>query len=79
MNKRTADPAEAGAAAPAEPVHTSAQPTASKPAKPAHHQPTPRRPRDEFAGLGGTYVRDPATGKRTLAPPVASPAAEPDA
>ncbi|MDA8522310.1 hypothetical protein [Acidovorax sp. NCPPB 4044] len=77
MNKRTADPAEAAAVAADESVHTYAQTAATRPTKPAHHLPTLRRPRDEFAGIGGTYLRDPETGKRTLAPPVAMPAAEP--
>ncbi|CAN7202700.1 hypothetical protein LJR118_000611 [Acidovorax sp. LjRoot118] len=70
----TADKAEAGAAAPASttptPVHTYAQ----KPAKPAHHLPTPPRPRDQFTGKGGTYTRDPATGERTPVKPEADQA-----
>lgn len=57
-------PTAAPAAAEADGVHTRAQPTETKPAKPAHHQPTPPRPRDAHTGLGGSYVRDPATGER---------------
>ncbi|MNV55220.1 hypothetical protein D3C71_1474470 [compost metagenome] len=72
IKKATAPGAEAGAAAPAAaittPVHTSAP---AKPTKPAHHQPTAPRPRDEFTGQGGTYQRDPATGVRTKVPPPA--------
>lgn len=71
----TADKAEAGAAAPAStaatPVHTYAQP---KPGKPTHHLPTPRRPRDEYTGVAGTYTRDPETGVRTPVQPEADPA-----
>jgi len=54
MIKRTATPAAAGLAARTEEiiVQTSARPVAAP-------------PRDEFTGLGGTYLRDPATGKRT--------------
>lgn len=72
MAKSTAAPAGAGAAAPA--------PAPKKAEKPAHHQPTPPRPRDEFTGQGGTYVRDPKTGERTkVEPPAAdAPAADPD-
>lgn len=62
MAKSTAAPAAAGAAAPV---------ATPKPTKPAHHLPTPPRARDEFTGLGGTYMRDPATGKRTRVPPPA--------
>lgn len=62
MAKSTAAPAAAGAAAPV------ATPKATKP---AHHLPTPPRARDEFTGIGGTYMRDPATGKRTRVPPPA--------
>lgn len=66
---RNAAPAEASAAAPASvPVHTSAQD-----AKPAHHQPTPRPPRDQYTGRGGTYARNPATGERTPVTPAAEP------
>lgn len=70
MSKRTAATAAAGAAAPttdtatdtpAATVHTSAQ------------QPTPR-PRDEYTGIGGSYLRDPVTGVRTRVPPAASAA-----
>lgn len=72
---RTAVPADASAAAPAStPVHTSAQTT--KPAKPAHHQPSQRRPRDEFTGMGGTYQRDPTTGVRVPVTPTQAPAGE---
>lgn len=66
MAKSTAAPAAAGAAAPV------ATPNPSKPTKPPHHLPTPPRARDEFTGLGGTYMRDPATGKRTRVPPPAT-------
>lgn len=62
MAKSTAAPAAAGAAAPV------ATPKATKP---AHHLPTPPRARDEFTGIGGTYMRDPATGVRTRVPPPA--------
>lgn len=52
-----------------QPVHTSAQ--AQKPnakrEKLKQHQPTVLRPPDEFRGKAGRYVRDPATGVRTLA------------
>ena len=65
MAKSTAASAAAGAAAPV------ATPNPTKPTKPAHHLPTPPRARDEFTGLGGTYTRDPATGKRTRVPPPA--------
>lgn len=61
MKKATAPSAEAGAAAPA----PKANPL---------HQPTPRRPRDQFTGQGGTYARDPITGERTPVSPPASPA-----
>lgn len=71
----TADKAEAGAAAPASTtdtlVHTYAQ---HKPAKPAHHLPTERRPRDQYTGKGGTYTRDPQTGERTPVQPEADQA-----
>ncbi|MCT6721665.1 hypothetical protein [Acidovorax sp. K2F] len=63
MAKSTAAPAAAGAAAPV------ATPKATKP---AHHLPTPPRARDEFTGIGGTYMRDPATGVRTRVPPPAA-------
>ena len=67
MNKRPADPAAAGIAAPAAepatPVQTSAPP--GKPAKPAYHLPSARPPRDAYTGRGGSYTRDPATGQRT--------------
>ncbi|WP_313074452.1 hypothetical protein [Melaminivora sp.] len=68
MPKTTTAPAADGG------VHTSAQPApaAAKPArpvKPAHHQPTPPRQRDEHTGLGGSYVRDLATGQRRRAAP----------
>ena len=53
---RTAPSAEAGTTAPATP---------SKPTSLL----TPPRERDEMTGKGGTYVRDPATGKRTLQAP----------
>ncbi len=66
MAKSTAAPAAAGAAAPV------ATPKATKP---AHHLPTPPRARDAYTGLGGTYTRDPATGKRTPVKPAAAPAA----
>lgn len=51
------------------PVHTSAQaPKQSvKREKPKQHQPTALRAPDEFHGKAGRYVRDPATGVRTLA------------
>lgn len=62
MAKSTAAPAAAGAAAPV---------ATPKPTKPPHHLPTPPRARDEFTGIGGTYMRDPATGKRTRVPPPA--------
>ena len=65
MAKSTATPAAAGAAAPVAP------PTAGKATKPAHHHPTPPRPRDEYTGKGGTYTRDPATGQRTPVKPAA--------
>ncbi len=65
--KATAPRAAASAAAPA----------AS--AKPKLHQPTPRRPRDEYTGIGGQYKRDPATGKRVPVAPPADPAATPAA
>ncbi len=52
----TATPAPAAIAAP--PVHTSAQAG-------------PPWPRDEYTGLGGRYIRDPATGQRTRVPPEA--------
>ena len=59
---RTAPSAEAGTAAPATP---------SKPTSLL----TPPRERDEMTGKGGTYVRDPATGKRTQqAPEPSTPA-----
>jgi len=71
----TADKAGAGAAAPASttdtPVHTYAQ---QKPAKPAHHLPTPRRPRDQYTGVAGTYTRDPKTGERAPVQSEAVPA-----
>jgi hypothetical protein len=71
MSKRaTAPAAEAGAAAPAT--------VPAKAAKPAHHQPTAPRPRDQYTGKGGTYQRDPVTGERTPVTPVA-PAAGDDA
>lgn len=74
--KTTADQAEAGAAAPASAtdtaVHTYAQ------TKPAHHLPTPRRPRDQYTGKGGTYTRDPATGERTPVQSEADPAPDDD-
>ena len=65
MAKSTAAPAAAGAAAPV------ATPNPTKPTKPAHHLPTLPRARDEFTGLGGTYTRDPVTGKRTPVKPAA--------
>lgn len=39
------------------------------------------QPRDEYTGIGGSYIRDPLTGKRTPAPaePPAPEAAEPAA
>ena len=71
--------AKAGAAAPADlasEVHTSVLPNAASAAcagcgcsggcsKPKAHQPTPPRPRDAYAGVAGTFVRDPATGERS--------------
>ena len=71
--KATAPGADAGAAAPATtstaaPVHTSAQ---KAPKANPLHQPTPRRPRDEHTGMGGTYTRDPETGQRTPVKPAA--------
>lgn len=76
-NKAIAPGAKAGAAAPATnstaaPVHTSAQ---KAPKANPLHQPTPRRPRDEYTGQGGTYTRDPVTGQRTRVEPAAAPAA----
>lgn len=50
-------------------VHTSAQvqkPNAKR-EKPKLHQPTVPPAPDEFHGKAGRYVRDPATGVRTLA------------
>lgn len=76
---RTANPAEASAAAPAsEPVHTSAQPTNTPVAKPQHHLPTALPLRDEYTGKGGDYARDPISGVRTrVSPPApAAPAAD---
>jgi len=57
------------AATEADGVHTRAQTTEAKPAKPAHHLPTPPRPRDVHTGKGGSYVRDPATGERRRVEP----------
>lgn len=53
-------------------VHTSAQ-TAPASKKPPHHEPTAPRPRDKHTGLGGSYVRDPATGERRRATPDTDP------
>lgn len=50
-------------------VQTSALPVpaaAAKAGKPQHHQPTQLQAPDEFHGRAGRYVRDPATGERTL-------------
>ena len=41
--------------------------------KPPHHEPTAPRPRDKHTGLGGSYVRDPATGERRRATPDTDP------
>lgn len=84
-----ASDADAGAGAV---VHTSAQVPAAAPAtgcsgctscgncnKPKAHEPTPERPRDEFHGKAGRFVRDPITGVRTLVPaptPAAAAAAD---
>ena len=57
------------AATEADGVHTRAQPTEPKPAKPKLHMPTPLHPRDEHTGKGGSYVRDPATGERRRVAP----------
>lgn len=80
MAKTTAADAAVGAAAPTTPTPGTPATAAStapanKATKPAHHQPTAPRPRDDFTGLGGTYTRDPATGLRTRVPPPA-PAGE---
>ena len=67
-NKRTVPGTEAGTAAPAT---TNAAPAVASKANPLI---TPPRQRDELTGKGGTYTRDPDTGKRTLVPP--EPAAD---
>lgn len=64
--QRPAAPAAAGAAASAPQASTA----------PAVHTYAPH-PRDEFTGLGGSYLRDPVTGVRTRVPPEA-PAAGTD-
>lgn len=46
---------------PGDVVHTSAQPDLT--------QPTAPRPRDAHTGVGGTYVRDQATGERRKVEP----------
>lgn len=61
MTKRTAATAGAGAAAPA-------SGTTGNTATPSAHVCTPR---DEFTGIGGSYLRDPVTGVRTRVPPEA--------
>lgn len=50
-------------------VQTSAQPVpaeSGKAAKPQRHEATKLSVPDEFHGRAGRYVRDPATGVRTL-------------
>ena len=69
-NKRTVPGTEAGTAAPAT---TNAAPAPAGASK-ANPLITPPRQRDEQTGKGGTYMRDPDTGKRTLVPP--EPAAD---
>lgn len=53
--KQPALPAKASADAP---VSIPVVQTSAQPALPVHS-------RDEFTGIGGTYVRDPVTGLRT--------------
>lgn len=68
-NKRTVPGTEAGTAAPPTPdAATNEAPAPAEASKP-HSLITPPRERDELTGKGGTYMRDPATGKRTLVPP----------
>lgn len=79
MATRTANPAEASAAAPAsEPVHTSAQLSTAHADKPDHHRPTALPVRDEYTGHGGDYQRDPITGVRSRVAPLTTSSTAPD-
>lgn len=68
MTKRPAANAGAGTAAPAS---DTTEPSTDSTVHARAQAPAASHPRDEFTGLGGSYMRDPVSGVRTRVPPEA--------